>query len=321
MEMPFKLIPAFKDYLWGGNKLKNEYNKNADLDIVAESWEVSTHKDGESIIADGKYKGLKLSEYLKIQSNKCLGNNCKEFDRFPILIKFIDANQSLSIQVHPDDEYALKNEHEYGKTEMWYILEAEKGSFLYYGVKEPISKDELKDRIQNNTLTDILNKVEVKKGDVYFINAGTLHAIGQGIVICEIQQNSNSTYRVYDFNRKDANGNTRELHIDKAIDVTSLFPSDNNADFEEEIIKNDNFEKKPLCICKYFKTFKYEVYSSVSIDINEDSFQAIVVTDGNGKLIFDNYVIEFKKGESIFIPAQNFKYEIRGNCGFIMTQV
>ena len=200
---PIKLIPTFKDYIWCGNRLVEEYNKKCNFERVAESWELSTHKDGESIVGDGVFKGLTLSEYIKSNKHNVLGMNTESFENFPILIKFIDAKEALSIQVHPNDEYSIKNNGEYGKTEMWYILDCEKDSYLYYGFKKEITKEEFRKSIEDNTLLDYLNKVKVNKGDAFFIEAGTVHAIGKGIVICEVQQNSNTTYRVYDYDRTD----------------------------------------------------------------------------------------------------------------------
>jgi len=193
---PIKLLPAFQDYLWGGTRLKTEYNKKTDLEKVAESWELSNHKAGESIVASGEEAGLTFGEYIK--KYDVIGKRAKEFDFFPILIKFIDAKDSLSVQVHPDDEYSLKNNGEYGKTEMWYVMDCDEGATLYYGFNRTITKEEFRKRIKNNTLLEVLNEVPVKKGDVFFIKSGTVHAIGKGILICEIQQNSNTTYRVYD---------------------------------------------------------------------------------------------------------------------------
>ena len=168
-KQPVFLMPAFKDYLWGGTRLKTEYNKKTELDKVAESWELSTHKDGESVIRSGKYAGEKLSEYIQKNPYDVLGKRAKAFDFFPILIKFIDAKQSLSVQVHPDDEYSLAKNGEYGKTEMWYILDCDDGAELYYGFRDKITKEEFRQSIENNTLLEKLNSVKVKKGDVYFI--------------------------------------------------------------------------------------------------------------------------------------------------------
>ena len=194
-----KLLPAGKDYLWGGTRLIKEYNKNFNLDKLAETWELSCHPDGLCTIAEGEFAGRTLSEYLDIVGKKVLGTKCEHMEQFPLLIKFIDAKNDLSIQVHPSDEYALTHEGQYGKTEMWYIMDCQPGAFIYYGFKEAISNEEFAERIQNKTLLEVLNKVEVKKGDVFFIEPGTIHAIGSGNLIAEIQQNSNVTYRVYDY--------------------------------------------------------------------------------------------------------------------------
>ncbi|MBP3853322.1 MAG: class I mannose-6-phosphate isomerase, partial [Erysipelotrichaceae bacterium] len=190
-----RLKPACKDYLWGGHRLVEEYGVDYSGDILAEAWELSCHPDGPSIIDNGAYQGKTLQEYLDAEGMEVLGENCRRFREFPILTKFIDARDNLSIQVHPNNAYALKNENQYGKTEMWYVLDAQPGAFLYYGFKEEISKEEFARRIKDNTLLDVLNAVQVKKGDVLFIESGTLHAIGKGILVAEIQQNSNVTYR------------------------------------------------------------------------------------------------------------------------------
>lgn len=202
---PLILIPTIKDYIWGGIKLREEFGKESKLEKLAESWELSCHKDGESVIANGEYKGRTLSEYLA-EKPQAKGENCKKFENFPVLIKLIDARDNLSVQVHPDNEYAQRVEGEYGKTEMWYIVDCEDNAELIYGFKEEITKDEFRYAIENNTLLEKTNSVSVKKGDVFFIKSGTLHAIGKGILIAEIQQNSNTTYRVYDYGRIGADG-------------------------------------------------------------------------------------------------------------------
>lgn len=317
---PIKLLPAFKDYLWGGTKLKTDFGKKSDLDIVAESWELSTHKDGQSVVAEGPDAGLTLSEYIDKHGDGILGSNAQKFDYFPILIKLIDAKDNLSIQVHPSDDYALKNEGEYGKTEMWYVLDANEGASLYYGFKSEITKDEFEDRINNNTLLDVLNKVEVHKGDMFFIESGTVHAIGKGIVICEIQQNSNTTYRVYDYDRRDANGNPRELHVKKAIDVSNLAPAAQNRS-ASETVEHEGFSVTRLAECKYFTVDKVEVDSKADLTVSTDSFKSIVVTDGNGVLTFEGESVDINKGDSIFIPAQDAEYSVSGKCELIISCV
>lgn len=316
---PIKLSPAFKDYLWGGTKLKTQFGKKSNLDIVAESWELSTHKDGQSIVASGADKGLTLSQYIEKYGNNILGKNAEAFEYFPILIKLIDAKDNLSIQVHPNDEYALKNEGEYGKTEMWYILDAENGAGLYYGFKDTISKDEFKERIENNALLEVLNRVPVKKGDVFFIPAGTVHAIGSGILICEIQQNSNTTYRVYDYDRRDAQGNPRQLHIEKALEVSDLCPPPDICQNEKE--QFDGYSATNLAKCKYFTTDKICVSSSATLSVTTDSFKALNIVDGDGTLSMNETVLPLTKGDSIFIPAQNSEFTVSGKLDIICSYV
>ena len=311
---PIKLTPAYKDYIWGGTKLKTMYNKHSALDIVAESWELSAHKDGESIVADGPYSGLTLTQYLNAIGNSALGTNAKNFDYFPILIKLIDARSALSVQVHPDDSYALEHEGEYGKTEMWYILDCEENASLYYGFKKDVTKKENKNAIEKNTLTDILNKIPVHKGDVFFIPAGTVHAIGAGILICEIQQNSNTTYRVYDYNRRDKKGNTRPLHVEKAIAVSNLSKA-------PEIQQESDESNAILAQCEYFTVREITVADTASIDLDTTSFRSLIVTEGSAKLEINHETLSLEKGNSIFVPAQSGRLNIYGNCTLIMSQV
>lgn len=309
---PVRLMPAFKDYLWGGTRLKESYNKKSDLDIVAESWELSCHKDGQSVIKGGDFGGKTLTEYIDAVGKAALGKKAESFSYFPLLIKFIDAKNNLSIQVHPDDEYALRVEGEYGKTEMWYVLEAEEGAYLYYGFNRDITKDEFKERIENNTILDVLNKVPVKKGDVFFIESGTVHAICEGIVICEIQQNSNTTYRVYDYDRRDKDGNPRELHIEKAIEVSNLN-------------KAPELEAKPdngiLAECGYFTVKKLTVKGEATEEVDTSSFRSVVVVDGSGKMTVNGEVFELQKGDSIFVPAQEAEIKFEGTLEIIISLI
>lgn len=311
-----KLKPATKDYLWGGNKLRSEYFKESKDEKIAETWELSAHEDGLSTIQSGVFKDQSFNQYLEKYGNSVIG---KEYDkdRFPILIKFIDALKPLSIQVHPNDDYALKNEGDYGKTEMWYVLEAEKNAFIYYGVKEDISKEEFRKAIENNNIEEKLNKVYVKPGDCFLIESGTIHAIGAGIVICEIQQNSNITYRVYDYNRKDKNGNTRELHIDKAVKVANLKV---NPVYNFNNKNHINSQLERLAKSKYFDVLKGNCNNgSLKLQISDKSFQALNIISGEGQIVFQNKTYHFKKGDTFFVPAQNDMYEIIGNCRFIIS--
>lgn len=315
-----KLKPAFKDYLWGGIKLKEKYGKQCDLDIIAESWELSAHEAGESVIATGKYNGLGFREYLEKTGNDNLGWKCSDTGEFPVLIKFIDAKNPLSIQVHPDDQYALLNEDEYGKNEMWYILDCEEEAGIYCGFKQDTSAAEVKERIENNTILDILNWIPVKKGDVYFIKAGTVHAIGGGIMICEIQQSSNCTYRLYDYDRTDKNGNKRELHIQKALDVLD-YKRYEPQNFEGSYVENDNFSSKLLAKCKYFKCESRQIHGVMPLTLDYSSFKSIICVTGEGIIRNRNEEIEFKPGDSLFLPKNNCTVEIEGNCEIVITEL
>lgn len=315
-----KLSPAFKDYLWGGTKLRDVYGKNCDFEKIAESWELSTHAAGQSVIEGGENNGLTLNAYIEKLGKGILGTNCARFSDFPVLIKFIDAKQPLSVQVHPSDEYGLRVEGEYGKTEMWYVVASDPGASLYFGVNRELTKEEFRKHIEDNTLTDVLYKADVKPGDVFFIEAGTIHAIGEGILICEIQQNSNTTYRVYDYGRIGADGKPRELHVEKAIDVSTLTPSD-TADKQSapEVIEGGT--KTALASCEYFTTEKYEVDGAVEIDVDETSFASLVITAGEGKVKGEENEIAFKAADSIFVPAGAGKVQITGKCTVVKTTV
>lgn len=308
---PIKLTPILKDYIWGGSRLIDDFNIETNLKKAAESWELSTHHDGICTVATGEFKGASLTEYIEKNGKKCLGKNALSFEFFPLLIKLIDAKKDLSVQVHPDDEYALKYEHECGKTELWYIIDCDEDSYIYYGLAKEISKDEFKERIINKTILDVLNKVPVHKGDVFFIPSGTIHAICSGILLCEIQQNSNTTYRVYDYDRIDKNGKKRELHIDKALDVSVLSP-----------IPMAKREKDPiLANCKYFTVEKLEIEGIRKILITEDCFRSVIVIDGHGSLSLNGETLEFRKGDSIFIPAQNGEIIFSGSAVCILSYV
>lgn len=308
-----KLKPSFKDYIWGGHNLVEKYGKEYDGDILAESWELSCHPDGPSTIVNGKYKGKTLREYIDECGKSVLGDNCKRFEDFPILTKFIDAKDNLSIQVHPDNAYALKNEGQYGKTEMWYIVDAGEDAFLYYGFKNEISKEEFKQRIENDTLLEVLNAVSVKKGDVFFIEAGTIHAIGKNIIIAEIQQNSNVTYRVYDYGRVGKDGKKRELHIDKAVDVTKCMPP----------VKKNMYPH--IASCDYFTVDKINLdgkfFDRMQGCVTKDSFLSILILDGEGTIKNKYSSVEYKKGDSIFLPAGSGEYEIIGSCDALTTRI
>lgn len=293
-----KLIPECKDNIWGGTKLKERYGKVTSKTPCAESWELSFHKDGPCRLQSGKT----LKESV---SQADLGENVKPFTFFPTLIKFIDAQGDLSVQVHPSDDYALKNENSFGKTEMWYIVEAEEGAGIYLGFNRDVSKQEYESAIKNNSLTNLLNFYPVKAGDCYFIPSGTIHAIGKGCLICEIQQNSNLTYRVYDYGRKDKNGKERELHVEKAIKVTDLS--------KYKPIALDSL----LGVSKYFTVKKINVNEKISLKTDGSTFNCLTCIKGEGIIGGERAVM----GDSFFISADSVEYNLEGNMEVIMTEI
>ena len=319
---PFLLRPTGKDYLWGGNRLNEIYNKNIDLTPLAETWECSTHPDGPSYIASGEYTGKTLTEVLK-KHPEYLGTHPKTNGELPILIKFIDAKKDLSVQVHPNDEYALENENgELGKTEMWYVLDSQKNAKLVYGFKTEVNKKIVKKAIENGTIEKYLNKVPVHKDDLFYINAGTVHAIGAGSLIAEIQENSNLTYRMYDYNRKDKNGNLRELHIDKALDVMN-YKAANEVRQPQRVFKyKKGYCSELLCRCKYFEVHKVKINTIDSKQMYEfktlsNSFHVVLCINGNETLYSRKEKIDFCIGDCIFIPANSAELKIDGKAEFL----
>lgn len=299
-----RLQPAGKDYLWGGTRLREEYGKKIDLTPLAETWECSVHPDGPSIVANGQCKGKTLSEVLKLHP-EYLGTKV-ENGELPILVKFIDAKKDLSVQVHPDDEYARKNEHQNGKTEMWYVIDADDGASLIYGFRHRVTEEILRNAVKMGTLDKHLQKVPVHKGDVFYVPAGTVHGIGTGILMAEIQESSNVTYRVYDYDRIDKNGKKRELHFEKAIQVMDM---DITPDVKRKsrIIKHyPGCSRELLCRCKYFEVERIQVTKAFSFSVLKESFQVIMCLDGEGQIeTMDESMrpVRFVKGRTLFLPA------------------
>lgn len=309
-----KLKPSCKDYIWGGHRLVEEYHKKYEGDVLAETWELSCHPDGPSMIVNGIHAGKTLQQYIEEQGKEVLGTHCRRFRDFPILIKFIDAKDNLSIQVHPDNRYALKNEGQYGKTEMWYVMDAGKEAFLYYGFKREVSQEEFARRIQEDTLLEVLNAVPVQKGDVLFIESGTIHAIGKDILIAEIQQNSNVTYRVYDYGRVGKDGKKRDLHIEKALAVTNRVP-----------IVKDQSSYPHVADCDYFTVDKLnldgKVMKKMEGNVSEASFASILMLDGEGTISSQGETLIFQKGDSFFLSAGSGAYQVEGSCDALITTI
>ena len=285
-----KIHPACKNYLWGGESLREDFGIFSPETPLAEAWVLSAHPDGDSLISfSNAPHGESFSDYIKAHP-KAAGSLARSFPFFPMLIKLIDAKQALSIQVHPEDSYALSKEGQYGKTEMWIVLEREEGAFLYFGFQEECSEEEVRRAIQEESFPSLLQKVPVEVGDVFFIPAGTVHAIGAGIVLAEVQQNSNLTYRVYDYGRKDAQGNTRELHVEKALQVMKRKKV--SSFMQEELQKEgkkavgENAYLDSIASCPYFtvERLSLEEEGSFSRELGEESFLSILVLEGEALL-------------------------------------
>ncbi len=314
MHTPLFLVPALKDYIWGGDRLEREYGYESTLDRVAEAWVLSCHPQGESTVRDGDYAGQPLSAVLAAWGASALGKRAAVFESFPLLIKLIDARDRLSVQVHPDDAYARRVEGEYGKTEMWYVLDCDEGARLLYGVNREMTAEEFRRRIRDNTLDEVCRYVAVHKGDVFFIPAGTLHAIGKGILIAEVQQNSATTYRVSDYGRLGADGKPRELHIDKAVDVTRLTPTPLATDGLWQ--RGDTAR---LAECDYFTSERWQI-DGERVSPAGDSFRALLCLDGDGVLIADGETYPVRRGDSVFLPA-DVTATLRGNMEILCNEV
>ena len=301
MKNVYKLVPEYKDYLWGGEKLKTDYGKQTDKTPCAESWELSLNPHGLTKVENGKT----LAEVLTPEKT---GKNCEKFEFFPVLIKFIDAKQNLSVQVHPSDDYALKYENSYGKTESWYIVEAEEGAGIYCGFKRDTNKEEFLQSLASGEVENLLNFIPVKKGDCYFIPSGTVHAIGAGCLILEIQQNSDLTYRVYDYNRRGADGKLRELHVDKAVKVINFNK------YEPKLFASGE-NPRVITECDYFRSREL-VLNGGFTEKNANSFTCVTVTDGSGEIDGEKFV----KGDSFFVCADT-EYTLKGTGKVILTCV
>lgn len=317
-----KLTAPCRDYIWGGERLRGEFGKRSDSEKIAESWELCCRDDGQSVIENGEFAGKTLAELIEERGKRVvLGTASERFDAFPIFIKLIDAADDLSVQVHPPDDYALKHEGERGKNELWYVVDAEEGAELIYGFKREITRGEFAERIENGTLLEAANKVPVKKGDVFYIEAGTLHSIGKGILIAEIQQNSNTTYRVYDYGRVGKDGSPRELHIEKALDVTKREPPGFPPSAEGSPQRLSGGVFTLLRSCEHFTVNKLELDGVVTLEADERSFNSLLILDGQAGIKAASGELTVKKGDSVLITAGTGKYEISGKGIVIITNI
>ena len=316
MLYPIKLVPEFKEIIWGGNRLKTEYNKKSDLSNIAESWELTVRPDGMNKIDGGELNDCTLEYYIEKMGEGVVAD--KHLDFFPLLIKFIDAQDNLSVQVHPDDAYGLSHANSLGKTEMWYIIDATPGAKLVYGLKEGCTNEMFALAVENGTVEDMLNYVDVKKGDVFFIPSGLVHAIGSGILLAEIQQNSNITYRVYDYNRLGKDGKPRELHVNDALNVIV-----NRSEEEINAIRYSNGKnsENELANCEYFNVKKLDVNGNITLNCDKTSFNSILCLDGNASIEYKGVSYALSRGDSYFIPAGMGEYSVTGNAQIIVSKI
>ncbi|WP_422350555.1 type I phosphomannose isomerase catalytic subunit [Flagellimonas sp.] len=306
---PLKFTPILKERLWGGTKLKDVLNKSIESEITGESWELSGVDGDISVVENGDLKGTSLQELIQSNGEALLGKSVVErfgLD-FPILIKFIDAKQDLSIQLHPNDELAKKRHNSFGKTEMWYVMDADPGAKLIVGFNRDVEKEEYVKSLEEGTLESLMNYEEVAEGDTFFINTGKIHAIGAGVLLAEIQQTSDVTYRVFDFNRRDKNGNLRELHTELALDAMDYSKKD---DFKVNY-SNELDKVNEMVDCPYFKTNFMELTNSLEQDVtNRDSFTIYMCVGGEANISNNGGSTLIKKGETVLVPAASTKINI-----------
>ena len=317
----FKFEPLLKQTIWGGDKIVTFKHLESDLDSVGESWEISGVPGDESVVANGEYKGKTLNEVLAEMKDKLVGaDNYKRFgDRFPLLIKFIDARQDLSIQVHPDDETAHRQGKPMGKTEMWYVMDSDENASLKVGLKKKITPEEYAQMVEDDTICVALGNYKVKSGDCFFIPAGRIHAICSGSFIAEIQQTSDVTYRIYDYKRKDKNGNYRQLHTKEAAEAIDYTVLDNYRT-EYTPVKN---EATPLVSCPLFTTAVYDLTEPMTLDYTElDSFVILIALKGEGTILTSSgETFSFREGESVLLPATTDMIKVEGTIKFLETFV
>lgn len=308
---PIKFENLYYERIWGGKDLE-KFRNNVPEGVIGESWDIACHKNGTGKVANGELKGKGFDEVIKEYGNKFLGNSISIAEDFPLLIKLITAKDKLSVQVHPNDEYAKRVENDLGKTEAWYVVDAEEGASLIVGTKD-CDKETFKKAIEDGNLDKYLNKIPVKKGDFFYVQSGLVHAICEGILIAEIQQSSDTTYRVYDYNRG------REIHVEKALDVIDFSLKGENT--QGITIKNDGYDKTYLCLGEYFTIQKYEVNTSFKEASDEDRFYLFTCVDGEGTIKYNGGEEKISMGDSIFIPASLGEYELCGKFTLLKSYV
>ncbi|MBR3623377.1 MAG: class I mannose-6-phosphate isomerase [Selenomonadaceae bacterium] len=328
MYYPMKLLPALKEYIWGGRRLINEFHKETDLDNVAESWELASRAEGESFIANGRFKGLSMSEFVKKVGKKALGSRAERFSTFPLMVKLLDAKETLSVQVHPSNEDAKKFPGAEGKTELWYIIDAASDAKLLYGVNKAMNRDEFANHIKDGTLLDYCNYVNPKKGDVMLVSPGTLHAIGAGVLLLEVQQNSNTTYRVYDYERRGKDGKLRQLHVKEAVQVANLTPPKRNTMILNPLPSVGDAVRTEIGNNEHFRSEHISLKGNAEFFVGEKSFQTFTVIAGNLTIKLmeafdadDEGALNLSQGDTVFLPANMGKFYIDGDAEFILSEI
>lgn len=323
MFYPLKFKPLFKDYIWGGRNLENLGKKLPDSN-VAESWELSCHPDGQSIISNGSFKDMNLSDFIKKYGIEVIGHRLPEssIDKFPLLIKFIDANDRLSVQVHPKDEYAMVHENgELGKNEMWYIISAKAGAKLVYDVATGTTRESFQKAIAEGKINECLQYVPVEPGDFLNIPAGLVHAIGEGIVLAEVQQNSNTTYRVYDYDRTDKNGNKRPLHVEKALEVINFGGAGSEAKAKGICYSEEDCDINIRIANSYFAIEEINLNGKKTDIADGSKFLIYIFTEGSGKINYAEGSLDVNFGETVLIPASMGEFTVEGKLKAIRTYV
>ena len=317
---PLKLRPCYQEYLWGGERLKREFGKDDAPATTAESWELAAHPDGLSVVAEGPLAGKSIPELGELDRAGFWGSACGD-GVFPIMVKLIDAEKDLSIQVHPSEATALRSRGEQGKAEMWYIVDCEPEAFIYFGFSERIGREELLRRAADGSICKVLNRVRVKKGDVYYILPGTIHAICAGIVIAEIQQSSNTTFRIYDYQRRGADGRRRPLHLDRAAEVLDYEPlipgecrANSTAVFPE-------FTMTEMFSCRYFRAYRLDVRTEAKLRCDGRSFRHLLCVEGLGHILASGRSYHIRRGDSYFLPAALGEYRIQGACRVLLSSI
>lgn len=315
---PLTFTSILKDRIWGGTKLKTYLNKPIVSETTGESWEISTVPGDVSVVNNGLLKGKNINEIIALFPEEILGKSViKRFgNEFPLLFKFLDAKEDLSIQLHPNDELAKKRHNSFGKTEMWYVMQADEASRLIVGMKKEVTQSEYLKHLENNKILDLLNQYPVHKGDVFFLETGTIHAIGAGVVLAEIQQTSDITYRIYDWNRKDASGNKRELHTDLALEAINYKPTDSKISYQEEANRSVN-----LVDCQYFTTNMIALHENYAWKRSKDAFTVLMCTNGQFELILNGEIIRYRMGDTLLIPACVKGFILKGKATLLEISI